>query len=193
MPAKITRYGYFSDLFYFTYIYLLHSTHRGLPSLSATSQAFALGIYSLWHDLFPGAYHHHPPSFWPWYAAAWCGISVQKIGSNPGHSGESTESLTTRPPGNSQRFPSLKLYFFWFTYLFLPSFFPSFFPFFKAAPVAYGSFQARGRIWVATTSLHHRYSNTRSLMHRVRIGIELTSLWRLCCVLNLLSCNENSK
>ena len=32
----------------------------------------------------------------------------------------------------------------------------------RAAPAAYGSSQARGRIWAVVTSLHHSHGNTRS-------------------------------
>ena len=37
--------------------------------------------------------------------------------------------------------------------------------FFTAAPGAYGSSQARGRIGAAPASLHHSHSNTRSKPH----------------------------
>ena len=37
--------------------------------------------------------------------------------------------------------------------------------FFRAAPVAYGSSQARGQIGAATAGLHHSHSNTRSELY----------------------------
>ena len=42
-----------------------------------------------------------------------------------------------------------------------------FFPFllFRAAPMAYGSSQARGRIGAIAAGLHHSHSNTGSLTH----------------------------
>ena len=53
------------------------------------------------------------------------------------------------------------------------SFFLSFFfffvfcllSFFRAAPVAYGCFQARGPIGAAAASLHHSHSNSGSELH----------------------------
>ena len=69
-----------------------------------------------------------------------------------------------------------------------------------AAPAAYGSSQARGRIEAATVAyatamatmdssciccLH--CSNTRSLTHWARPGIEPTSSWTVCLVLNQLN------
>ena len=36
---------------------------------------------------------------------------------------------------------------------------------FKAAPAAYGSFQAGGRIRAAAAGLHHSHNTTRSLTH----------------------------
>ena len=47
---------------------------------------------------------------------------------------------------------------------FSPSFF-FFFPFFRAAPVAYGSFWIRGQIRATVASLNHSYSNTRAELH----------------------------
>ena len=40
-----------------------------------------------------------------------------------------------------------------------------FFFLFRAAPMAYGSSQARGRIGAAAAGLHHSHSNTRSKPH----------------------------
>ena len=48
---------------------------------------------------------------------------------------------------------------------------------FRATPAAYGSFQPRGRIRAA--GLCHSHSNTRSLTHPVRPGIEPASSWIL--------------
>ena len=46
------------------------------------------------------------------------------------------------------------------------SFFVCFcFCFFKAAPMAYGNSQARGRIGTAAAGLHHSHSNARSKLH----------------------------
>ena len=59
----------------------------------------------------------------------------------------------------------------------LSSTFVFFFLFFRAALVAYGGSQARGRIRAATASLHH--SNTGSLTHWERPGIEPVSSWIL--------------
>ena len=42
------------------------------------------------------------------------------------------------------------------------SFFQSFFFFFRAAPVAYGGSQTRGRIGATAAGLHHSHSNTGS-------------------------------
>ena len=36
---------------------------------------------------------------------------------------------------------------------------------FRAAPMAYGSFQARGRIGAVAANLHHSHSNTGSERH----------------------------
>ena len=70
-----------------------------------------------------------------------------------------------------------------------------FFGLFRAEPVAPGSSQARGQIGAAAASLHHSHSsarselclqptpqltsNTRSLTHWARTGIEPTSSWML--------------
>ena len=64
--------------------------------------------------------------------------------------------------------------------------------FFRAAPTAYGSSQARGQIRAAVASLHHSHSKAGSLTHWVRPGIELASSQRLCQVPNPLSHNRNS-
>ena len=42
---------------------------------------------------------------------------------------------------------------------------------FRAAPVAYGSSQARGQIRAVAAGLHHSHSKARSLTHWVRPGI----------------------
>ena len=44
-------------------------------------------------------------------------------------------------------------------------FFFFFFFFFRAAPLAYGGSQARGRIGAADAGLHHSHSNTKSELH----------------------------
>ena len=46
---------------------------------------------------------------------------------------------------------------------------------FRAAPVAYGDFQARGRIRAAAANLQHSHSNAGSLTHCARPGIEPAS------------------
>ena len=58
---------------------------------------------------------------------------------------------------------------------------PSIFSFFcfRATPTAHVSSQARGWIRAAAAGLHHSYSNTRSLTHWARPGIELASWWIL--------------
>ena len=48
---------------------------------------------------------------------------------------------------------------------------------FRAAPVAYGSSQARGQIGVAAAGLCSSHSNAGSLTHWARPGSEPTSLW----------------
>ena len=53
----------------------------------------------------------------------------------------------------------------------------NFFFLFRAAPAAYGSSGARGRIGAVAAGLHHSHSNARSLTHWVRPGIEPTSSW----------------
>ena len=54
------------------------------------------------------------------------------------------------------------------------------FPFlYRAALVAYGGSQARGQITTIAASLHQSPSNTRSLTHWARPGIESTSSWIL--------------
>ena len=80
---------------------------------------------------------------------------------------------------------------------------------FRTIPEAYEISWARGWIETAATGLCHSHSNFRiqatsatytaawgnaaSLTHWVRPGIEPTSSWTLCWVLNLLSHNGNSK
>ena len=53
------------------------------------------------------------------------------------------------------------------------------FYFLRAAPEAYGSSQARGQIGARAVDLHHSHSNTGSLTHWVRPGIEPVSSWIL--------------
>ena len=67
-----------------------------------------------------------------------------------------------------------------------------FFWLFRVEPAAYLSSWARGRIGAIAAGLHHSHSNLGSLTHWVRPGIEPTSSWVLCQVLNLLSHNRNS-
>ena len=50
---------------------------------------------------------------------------------------------------------------------------------FRAAPMACGSSQARGRVGAVAASLHLSHSNTRSLTHWATLGIEPASLWIL--------------
>ena len=76
---------------------------------------------------------------------------------------------------------------------------------FRAAHVAYGSSRVRGWIGAAAAGLRHSHSNTRcepylwpiwrlvaSLTHWARPGIEPTSSYTLCEILNLLSHNRHS-
>ena len=51
--------------------------------------------------------------------------------------------------------------------------------FFRAAPTACGSSQARGLIGVAAAGLHHSHSNAGCLTHWARPGIEPASSWTL--------------
>ena len=62
----------------------------------------------------------------------------------------------------------------YFSFSFFPFFF---FLLFRATPAAYGDSQPRGRIRAAAASLLHCHSNTKSLTHWVRPGIDLTSSW----------------
>ena len=64
----------------------------------------------------------------------------------------------------------------WVFLLNFPS--PPLFFHFRAAPEAYGGFQARGWMW-AIASLHHSHSNARSLTYWARPGFEPTSSWIL--------------
>ena len=87
----------------------------------------------------------------------------------------------------------------------------SFFSFFLfgATPVAYGSSQARGQIraaaasqsnpqlqqhwiWVTSATYAIAHSNTRSLTHWARPGIQPASSWTLCQALNPLNHNGNA-
>ena len=52
-----------------------------------------------------------------------------------------------------------------------------FFFFVRATPTVYWSSQARGRNKATAAGLHHSHSNTRSLIHWVRPGIEPASSW----------------
>ena len=72
------------------------------------------------------------------------------------------------------QFKDWNAHFFFFFLFFL----------FRAAPAAYGSSHVRGQIRAEAAGLHHSQSNTRSLTHWARPGIEPTSSWRLCHVLN---------
>ena len=67
-----------------------------------------------------------------------------------------------------------------------------FFFLFTAAPMAYGSSQARGRIGASAADLCSRFINARSLTHWARPGIKPSSSQILCWVLNSLSHNGNS-
>jgi len=69
--------------------------------------------------------------------------------SNPRHSSDNTNSITARPPGNSQTS--------FIVYLCV----------FRATSVAYGGSRARGQIraGAAAASLHHSHSNATSLTH----------------------------
>ena len=67
---------------------------------------------------------------------------------------------------------------------------------FRAAPIAYGSSQARGQIWASVAGLHH--SHIYDLCHSWRQSWILNPRsevrdWILCTswILNLLSCNGN--
>ena len=64
-------------------------------------------------------------------------------------------------------------------------------PFFMVAPAAYGSSRARGQTRAAAEASATDCSNTRSLTHWVRPGIEPASSQRQCQVLNLLRHNGN--
>ena len=55
---------------------------------------------------------------------------------------------------------------------------------FRAAPLAYGSSQARGQIRAVVTSLHHSHSNTGSLTWWAKLGIEPASSWMLVRFVN---------
>ena len=59
----------------------------------------------------------------------------------------------------------LSYYFTTYASLFLFYFFTCIFSFFRAAPEAYGSSQARGGVRAAAASLHHSHSNAGSLTH----------------------------
>ena len=72
-----------------------------------------------------------------------------------------------------------------------------------AAPVAYGSSQARGRIGAEAAGLHQSHSNTGSKTTYAsacsnagssthKSGFEHKTLWILCWILNPLSHNGNA-
>ena len=48
--------------------------------------------------------------------------------------------------------------------------------FFRAAPVAYGSCQARGRIGAAAAGLHHSHNNVGSKLHLITLPQLMASL-----------------
>ena len=88
------------------------------------------------------------------------------------------------------------------SFLAFHSFFFFFSPF-SVAPAAYGSSQVRSQIragaepYVTTTATWHlscicNQCHTGSLTHWMRPGIEPTSSWRRCQVLNWLSHHRNS-
>ena len=56
---------------------------------------------------------------------------------------------------------------------------PLFFGLFRAAPAAYGSSQARGRVGATAAGLHHSHSNARPLTHQARPGMEPATSWFL--------------
>ena len=60
-----------------------------------------------------------------------------------------------------------------------PNFFFFFFCLFRAIPTAYGGSQARGQIGATAESLCCSHSNTISLTHRARPGVESVSPWML--------------
>ena len=72
-------------------------------------------------------------------------------GSNLSHSNDNAGSLTPRPPGNSQVWRGVGLFFV--------------FIFWGATPGAYGSSQARGHIGATAASLCHGHCNARSKLH----------------------------
>ena len=64
---------------------------------------------------------------------------------------------------------------------------------FKAASAAYGGFQARGQIGAIASGLHHSHSNTRSLTHLTRPGIEPAASWFLVRFVSAASQQELQK
>ena len=62
----------------------------------------------------------------------------------------------------------VRIYFLFFLFFFFVS---------RAAPVAYGVSQARGRIGAAAAGLRHNHSNNGSPTHWARPGIEPTPSW----------------
>ena len=70
----------------------------------------------------------------------------------------------------SKELVSFYLFIYLFIYLFL---------LFRAAPMAYGGFQARGQIRATAASLHHSHSNAGSLTHWAGPGIEPETSWIL--------------
>ena len=63
----------------------------------------------------------------------------------------------------------------YFIYLFIYTFIHLFIYLFKAAPTAYGGFQARGQIGAVATNLHKNHSNARS-EPRLRATPQLTAM-----------------
>ena len=116
-----------------------------------------------------------------------CGPQVppaQRVGENPGLDSGPRSSYSTTLPSQHPWFSFLSFFPFFFCFLFFVLFC------FSAAPVTYGSSWARGRIRAAAAGLYH--SNTGSLTHRSRLGIEPASPQILHRVLNPLSHNGNS-
>ena len=90
-------------------------------------------------------------SFFCFLATLACRSSLGQ-GSNPHHSSDNAESLTTRPPGNTggnfwmlQAWPKKK------KSTHSSNYFSFFFFLFRAAPMAYGISQARGQIGAAAS------------------------------------------
>ena len=80
-----------------------------------------------------------------------------------------------KPSASSEFFLSFLFLFFFFFFL----------VFFRAVPAACGGSPARGPFGAAAAGLHHSHSNTGSLIHWVRPGIEPASSWILVRFINL--------